>query len=146
MRWFLLGLPVVAAMILGWVALAQQGAQSAREMDSYRGGQAFTWPIDEKFKKDVFTFVRLKYYVDGDHGWGRDPEYRWQIDAPDSELNFSYRLPQGRPQSQVAGHYQRGTVQLPVRLHCRARTADLSRGGASNIEALPSQWRIPHVR
>jgi Domain of unknown function (DUF4159) len=99
MRGLLFGLAVLAAMmILGWVTFAQpylqREVESAREMDSYRGGQAYNWTNDERFKKDVFTFVRLKYHVDGEHGYGRDPEYRWQIDAPDSELNFSYRLQQ----------------------------------------------------
>ena len=91
MRWFLLVLLVAGFGIMRWVSRAQE---SAREMDADRGGQAVTWPIDEKFKKDVFTFVRLKYSVDsGAHGLGHTLD-RWLIDAPDSELNFSFRLQQ----------------------------------------------------
>lgn len=45
------------------------------------------WNVDPDFKKDVFTFVRIRY--DSNGGWGR-----WQTDWPDAELNFSYRLQQ----------------------------------------------------
>ena len=42
--------------------------------------------VDDNFKKDVFTFVRIRY---GSYGrWG------WQTDYPDADLNFSYRLQQ----------------------------------------------------
>ena len=51
------------------------------------------WKSDGHFKKDVFTFVRIKYSVDGKHGFGHTSE-RWRIDFPDSDLNFSYRLQQ----------------------------------------------------
>lgn len=46
-----------------------------------------TWEVDPDFKKDVFTFVRIKYNSSG--RWGR-----WATDFPDSDLNFSYRLQQ----------------------------------------------------
>ena len=74
-------------------ALAQR---SAREMDERQGGSAPSWKVDPPFKKDVFTFVRIKYSVDGKHGFGRgtDPENRWAIDMPDSDLNFSFRVQQ----------------------------------------------------
>ena len=45
------------------------------------------WKVDEHFKDDVFTFVRIQYNSWG--GWDK-----WQIDYPDAELNFSYRLQQ----------------------------------------------------
>jgi hypothetical protein len=57
------------------------------------------WKVDEHFKKDVFTFVRVEYdsyrrrggrrrgY--GGYGWER-----WATDFPDSDLNFSFRLQQ----------------------------------------------------
>lgn len=63
-------------------------------MDKESGGTAPTWKVEEPFKRDVFTFARLKYTVDGTHGRGKDPEFRWRIDAPDSDLNFSFRLQQ----------------------------------------------------
>jgi hypothetical protein len=53
------------------------------------------WTNAPAFQKDVFTFVRLKYSVNGKYGYGHTrPEERWLIDAPDSDLNFSYRLQQ----------------------------------------------------
>ena len=60
------------------------------------------WNVDEQFKKDVFTFVRIEYdsfgggrgrrggFGDyGGRGWAR-----WATDFPDSDLNFSFRLQQ----------------------------------------------------
>ena len=44
------------------------------------------WKLDEKFKNDVFTFVRIRYRSQGGAGWSTD--------YPDSDLNFSYRLQQ----------------------------------------------------
>lgn len=44
------------------------------------------WKLDDKFKKDVFTFVRIRYRSMGGAGWATD--------YPDSDLNFSYRLQQ----------------------------------------------------
>jgi len=50
------------------------------------------WKVNERFKNDVFTFVRVQYTSDysGYGGWGGD----WTTDWPDSDLNFSYRLQQ----------------------------------------------------
>jgi hypothetical protein len=45
------------------------------------------WETSERFKSDVFTFVRVKY---SSHGGGRGGN--WATDYPDSDLNFSYRL------------------------------------------------------
>lgn len=44
------------------------------------------WKVDEDFKHDVFTFVRIKYNSYG--RWG------WPTDYPDADLNLSYRLQQ----------------------------------------------------
>jgi len=44
------------------------------------------WKLDENFREDVFTFVRIQYRSMG--RWG------WQTDYPDADLNFSYRLQQ----------------------------------------------------
>lgn len=52
------------------------------------------WSIDPAFREDVFTFVRLRYGVDPGlrRGWRG---YRsWEVDYPDSDLNFSFRLQQ----------------------------------------------------
>jgi hypothetical protein len=58
-----------------------------------------TWKVDEHFKSDVFTFVRVEY----DSNWGRNGRgggrrrgwgFGWATDFPDSELNLSFRLQQ----------------------------------------------------
>jgi hypothetical protein len=70
----------------------------------YRGGRRFspermemsqpqnrngvpTWDVDQAFKDDVFTFVRIEY--DSFQGWGK-----WMTDFPDADLNLSFRLQQ----------------------------------------------------
>ena len=83
----------VLTLILA-VSMDAHSQQSARELDQEAGGSAPQWKVPQDFAKDVFTFVRIKYKVDGAHGYGRDPEFRWRIDAPDSDLNFSFRLQQ----------------------------------------------------
>ncbi len=84
----LFGLTLLLAL-LAWIGLAQR---TAREMPSHSTGTP-EWTNDVAFKKDVFTFVRLKYSVDETYGYGHTRE-RWAIDAPDSDLNLSYRLQQ----------------------------------------------------
>jgi hypothetical protein len=86
------------ALLAGVAVTRAQQQPSARLVNpssfSSESDEGPAWKNDEKFQKDVFTFVRLKYSVDGKHGFGRDPEYRWLIDAPDSEKNLSFRLQQ----------------------------------------------------
>ena len=84
----LLGLTLPLVLLAG-IGFAQH---TARELPSHSTGTP-NWTNDVAFQKDVFTFVRIKYSVDGRHGFGHTSE-RWQIDAPDSDLNFSYRLQQ----------------------------------------------------
>jgi len=53
------------------------------------------WKVDERFKHDIFTFVRIRYTSYGGRyggwgGWGG----KWATDYPDSDLNFSFRLQQ----------------------------------------------------
>src|SRR5262245_20934432 len=53
------------------------------------------WKVDERFKNDVFTFVRVEY--DSGGGGRRRGGYgygAWLTDFPDSDLNFSFRLQQ----------------------------------------------------
>src|SRR6266550_4027043 len=61
-----------------------------------RGGVP-EWKNDERFKHDVFTFVRIRYSSYGRGGYGGYGGYgggRWSTDYPDSDLNFSFRLQQ----------------------------------------------------
>jgi hypothetical protein len=81
-----LGLVLVA----GAVAVAQRGRFRQREYRPEmvdRNGVP-VWSNDERFKADLFTFVRIRYSSYGG-GWGGG---RWATDYPDSDLNFSYRL------------------------------------------------------
>ncbi len=57
------------------------------------------WKVDEQFKNDVFTFVRVEYDSVrtaaagggwGGYGWGWGG---WATDFPDSDLNFSLPPP-----------------------------------------------------
>jgi Domain of unknown function (DUF4159) len=63
--------------------------RSARQADR---NDAPNWEINECFKKDVFTFVRIKYSSEGGGGYWR--RGGWATDLPDSDLNFSFRLQQ----------------------------------------------------
>jgi hypothetical protein len=68
--------------------------RTAREAENGTEGTP-KWSNPEPFKKDVFTFVRVKYVVDGRYGWGHTrPEERWMIDFPEADLNLSFRLQQ----------------------------------------------------
>ncbi len=49
------------------------------------------WQIEESFRNDIFTFVRIAYSSGG--GWGRGGG-SWRVDYPNADLNFSYRLEQ----------------------------------------------------
>jgi len=93
-QWSIRSILGVACVALAGIALRGLTQQTPREMDKEGGGTAPTWKVEEPFKRDVFTFARLKYSVDGAHGFGKYPELRWRIDAPDSDLNFSFRLQQ----------------------------------------------------
>ncbi len=64
--------------------------QYSNELPSDRVGVP-DWDVDEAFKSDVFTFVRVQY---DSFGGGRRHGGGWRTDWPDSDLNFSYRLQQ----------------------------------------------------
>jgi Domain of unknown function (DUF4159) len=66
--------------------------RTAREAETGSEGTP-NWTNPEPFKRDVFTFVRVKYSVNGRHGLGHTRE-RWMIDFPEADLNLSYRLQQ----------------------------------------------------
>jgi len=73
-------------------AIAQFGGR--RRSRSREGpldrGDVPTWPVDEKFPQDIFTFARIKYTSTG---WERS-SYAWWTDYPDADLNLSFRLQQ----------------------------------------------------
>ena len=62
--------------------------RTAREADSHSNGTP-EWQNAPAFKKDVFTFVRIRYTSHYRLGRGD-----WRTDFPDSDLNFSFRLQQ----------------------------------------------------
>src|SRR6516162_9538323 len=92
---------LLAAALLGVIAIASgvaigqpwygRGRGRGRRppvMTGDRNGVP-NWTVDKAFKKDVFTFVRVKY--DSWRGrWGGG----YLTDFPDSDLNFSFRLQQ----------------------------------------------------
>ena len=105
-RAILLATPLLVAVVAG-LAAAQFGGRRSRggmpgQMPADRGGVP-NWKNDERFKHDVFTFVRVQYdsgygRMGGQRGWG-GRGYRgwgggWATDFPDSDLNFSFRLQQ----------------------------------------------------
>jgi len=91
--WFVLA-ALALVVVVGAAALAQRGRFRQREFRPEmvdRGGVP-VWNNDERFKADLFTFVRVRYSSHGGGwggGWGGGG---WATDYPDSDLNFSYRL------------------------------------------------------
>jgi hypothetical protein len=93
----------IALVLVTSLALGQRfggGGRRTAQIPEDRAGVP-DWKVDEKFKNDVFTFVRIQYDDGGGYGgfggrgrggYGRGG--RWLTDFPDSDLNFSYRLQQ----------------------------------------------------
>ena len=71
------------------IAVAQRGGQCGKMEESKQTEWVPDWGIDQEFKGDVFTFVRIKYESVGGRGRGA-----WRTDYRDSDLNFSLRLQQ----------------------------------------------------
>ncbi len=94
-RWWIVSLLLI---------LGVGGALAQRYYDRYDDRRGVPqWENDPEFAADVFTFVRIRYSsYDGGYGggWGGRGRGRgrgggrWDIDYPDSDLNFSYRLHQ----------------------------------------------------
>jgi hypothetical protein len=82
----------VAMLILAAAVAGAATFRTAREAEAGSLGEP-NWSIPQNFEKDVFTFVRIKYSVDGTYGWGHTRE-RWMIDFPEADLNISFRLQQ----------------------------------------------------
>jgi hypothetical protein len=92
-------LGVLLLLLLGFAALADPISPRVVSMRTPREAiseedKMPNWTNPPAFKRDVFTFARVHYSVDGTHGFGKDPETRWAIDSPNSDLNFSWRLQQ----------------------------------------------------
>jgi hypothetical protein len=93
----LAALPLLAVVASG-VVLAQYPQWRQRRtppgvLPDDRAGVP-NWRVDERFKNDVFTFVRVEYDSHWGGGRGRGWGGGWATDWPDSDLNFSYRLQQ----------------------------------------------------
>jgi hypothetical protein len=56
-----------------------------RERDTYP-----EWDVSKVMPNDVFTFPRLRYHSNSYYR----RNFKWRIDYPNSEINFSYRLQQ----------------------------------------------------
>lgn len=73
----------------GWgESYIPDSARTAREAESHSTGTP-EWKNTVGFEKDVFTFTRIRRGR-SDYGSGGS----WSTDAPDSDLNFSFRLQQ----------------------------------------------------
>ncbi len=85
---------LLAAISLGVFAQRRGGrdVSNAKTARAYDHLGTPDWTNNPAFKKDVFTFARLKYGAWGPGDWrgGR----RWSTDFPDADLNLSYRLQQ----------------------------------------------------
>ncbi len=92
----LFGFGLLAALSLAQFT-PQPGRQGYGRARGERGGRSQygerrgvpDWSIDQDFKEDIFTFVRIRYDSLGGGRYGRG---LWATDWPDSDLNFSYRL------------------------------------------------------
>lgn len=67
--------------------------RTAREEPSGSTGTP-EWTNPRGFERDVWTFARIKYSSGYGGGFGRRGGGGWHTDAPDSDLNLSYRLQQ----------------------------------------------------
>jgi hypothetical protein len=68
--------------------------ENVRELESDSGLAVPEWKNEPEFKKDVFTFARIRYSARRNSRFYSRGAGMWEIDAPDSDLNFSFRLQQ----------------------------------------------------
>jgi hypothetical protein len=85
----------VMVLLVAAAAVAQyrRGRRDFDPTQIDRGGVP-EWTVDEKFKHDVFTFVRVRYASYGRRGGWGGYGGKWATDYPDADLNFSFRLQQ----------------------------------------------------
>lgn len=96
----------LALSLIGFALLFMAGVVAAQwqRRGGYRGydfdatdGRVFDrqgvpeWQNDPEFKRDVFTFVRIRYRSES---WGWRRGGGWRTDWPASDLNLSFRLQQ----------------------------------------------------
>jgi hypothetical protein len=75
-------------VLLGSLVFAQRYRDGRNWEDAGRG-EVPMWEVDERFRADTFTFVRIKY---DSHAFRRGGG--WATDFRDADLNFSLRLQQ----------------------------------------------------
>ncbi len=89
---------LVALIVAGSVAFGQwrrrdlSNVRTAREIPG-EVEPPDAWTNAPAFPTDIFTFARIRYHQSYASRFGRGSGM-WFIDAPDSDLNFSYRLQQ----------------------------------------------------
>jgi hypothetical protein len=82
----------LGTLVIASVEMAQRYRGGGRSSgSSVSRGAVPDWEIDENFKDENFTFVRIMYDSYGGRGRGGGD---WRTDFPDSDLNFSLRLQQ----------------------------------------------------
>lgn len=83
---------VIMVCVLGLLATVLAQFDSRRRSRPGVGpvdrGNIPTWPLDDRFPQDVFTFARLQYTSTG----RERTSFAWWTDHPDADLNLSYRL------------------------------------------------------
>jgi hypothetical protein len=89
------GVLFIASLSIAQRRRREPEVKTAREIASEVEPPA-AWKNPPAFTKDVFTFARIRYSQNNRSRWGRGfgGAGVWWIDAPDSDLNFSYRLQQ----------------------------------------------------
>jgi hypothetical protein len=76
-------------LLAGMAAQSQFRARRAQTATAVERGNIPLWQLEPAFKRDCFTFVRIKYRSTMDRS-----SYAWWTDYPDADLNFSWRLHQ----------------------------------------------------
>lgn len=85
----MLAIPLLLVLALAGLVAAQRGFR--RGMPRFAESIPNNWENDPEFKRDVFTFVRVRY-TSWRGRWRRGGGGGWDTDYPDSDWNFSYRL------------------------------------------------------
>jgi hypothetical protein len=86
-----MGLALVVACLAALVQWSHAQFRGRRgEPQSFERPESVPqWELEPKFKKDCFTFVRIKYRSTVNRS-----SYAWWTDYPDADLNLSWRLHQ----------------------------------------------------